>query len=101
MGLRPAGGPEASTRRLLILEGMMTAANQVCKQGGSGACWGAASQMPALLHTLVAVFAVKHRLVAIPRANHNKTLALRDTHCDRAMPDHAACMFVAIFRMNE
>ena len=39
-------------------------------------CWEVASQMPALLHTLVAVFAVKHEVVAIPRSTCNETIAL-------------------------
>ena len=54
----------------------MTAANQSCKKGKSGDCWEVASQMPALLHTLVAIFTVKHEVVAIPRSTCNETIAL-------------------------
>ena len=66
----------SSSRRLLVLEGTMTAANQSCKQGKGGDFWAVSSQMSALLPTLVAVLAVKHQLVAIPRSNPNKTVAL-------------------------
>eukprot|EP00973_Karenia_brevis_P049793 6914521-Karenia_brevis.AAC.1 len=56
-------------RRLLLLEGVLVAANRASKQGRSGARWEAACHICVLLHTLVAVLAVKYKLVALPRAN--------------------------------
>jgi len=82
---------KSSSRRLLILEGAMTAAKQSCKQGKSGSCWGASSQMSALLHTLVAVLAVKHGLVAIPQSNHTRTLALLGALSTSMLTDLLKC----------
>ena len=52
-----------SSSRLLILEGMMTAANRSCNEGKSGDFWAVASQVNALLHTLVAAFGVHLLLI--------------------------------------
>ena len=59
-----------------LLEGVTSAATRACKQGKSGERWRAACQIRALLHALVAVFAVRHRLVVLTRANHDGILSL-------------------------
>ena len=60
----------SSSRRLLILEGMMTAANRSCNEGKSGDFWAVASQVPALLHTLVAAFGVSEDVFACVPHSH-------------------------------
>merc|ERR1712185_563115 len=49
--------------RLMVFEGVIAASNRACKQGAHGELWASASRAVELLHTLIAVFAIKYQLV--------------------------------------
>ncbi|CAK0863934.1 unnamed protein product [Prorocentrum cordatum] len=74
----PAGAScEAEGRRkILILEGVELAARRACKRGTASHEWAVASRIVELLPALVAALAVRHRVVALPRASRERTLRL-------------------------